>query len=122
MSDKKNKLRVFSIISRFIPDMMATSSRTFRHASGVISIRDIIAPWAKSQKSDNDKNNKLRELIVCATVNKAVPEDFYTDEDYGTQWRNMRSSVTTFLNEIGADPNDSTMELKGGRKLTSTLC
>lgn len=95
---------------------MATSTQTFRHASSVISIRDIVAPWAKAQKSDNDKNNKLRELIVCATVNKAVPEDFYNDEDYGTQWQKMRDSVTTFLNEIGADPNDSTMELKAGRK------
>lgn len=96
--------------------MNNTVSKTFRHASNVISISDIVTPWTRTKKGDNDKNNKIRELIVCATVNKAVPEIFYTDEEYGSRWKTMRSSINTFLNEIGADPDNSTMELKGGRK------
>jgi len=93
--------------------MNNTVSKTFRHASNVISISDIVIPWTRTKKGDNDKNNKIRELIVCATVNKAVPDNFYTDEEYGSRWKTMRSSINTFLNEIGADPDNSTMELKG---------
>lgn len=43
----------------------------------------------------NDENNKLREAIICAVINKKVPAAYYKTE----RWYHLKQSVDGFLDQ-----------------------
>ena len=44
-------------------------------------------------RSRNDENNKLREAVISAIINKKVPEAYYKTE----RWRDLKQAVDGFL-------------------------
>ena len=61
-------------------------------------------------KSKNDKNNKIRENIIGAIINKKIPEDFYKCE----KWNNIKEAVFNFLKRFSYKKIE--VIHKGGRK------
>lgn len=47
----------------------------------------------KTERSQNDKNNKMREAIIGAIINNRVPPTYYLTE----RWRNLKQAVVGFL-------------------------
>jgi hypothetical protein len=47
----------------------------------------------KTERSQNDKNNKMREAIISAIINNRVPPTYYLTE----RWRNLKYAVVEFL-------------------------
>jgi hypothetical protein len=47
----------------------------------------------KTERSQNDKNNKMREAIISAIINNRVPAAYYLTE----RWRNLKTAVVGFL-------------------------
>lgn len=70
----------------------------------------------KGGRGDNDKNNAKREQILCALLNKQIPDTFFAGE-YGQQWTNMKEGLFTFIHDNFGD-NYKTMKciLKAGRQ------
>lgn len=87
---------------------------SFRISRLTVTIADISA-FQVAAKAENDKNNKMREVIVGAIINKKVPEEFYTTSP---EWYKMREACHCYLNEIGVDPSEPTLKvaIKGGRR------
>ena len=46
-----------------------------------------------TERSQNDKNNKMREAIIGAIINNRVPPTYYLTE----RWRNLKQAVVGFL-------------------------
>lgn len=57
------------------------------------------------KKSDNDKNNKIREEIIEALPD--MDESYFTDLTHGEQWTNLRTKLTESIQEL-ADNNSFT--------------
>ena len=66
-----------------------------------------------SQKSNNDKNNKLRENIICAIINNNVPTDYFR---YSARWKRLKQSVDTYITDLAGSSVKVECKLKGGRK------
>jgi len=47
----------------------------------------------KTERSQNDKNNKMREAIISAIINNRVPSTYYLTE----RWRNLKHAVVGFI-------------------------
>lgn len=47
----------------------------------------------KTERSQNDKNNKMREAIISAIINNRVPTTYYLTD----RWRNLKIAVVGFL-------------------------
>jgi hypothetical protein len=47
----------------------------------------------KTERSQNDKNNKMREAIISAIINNRVPATYYLTE----RWRNLKTAVIGFI-------------------------
>jgi hypothetical protein len=47
-------------------------------------------------RSQNDKNNKLREAIICAVIDNKVPQAYYKTK----RWHDLKQSVDGFLHEV----------------------
>ena len=47
----------------------------------------------KTERSHNDKNNKMREAIISAIINNRVPSTYYLTE----RWRNLKHAVVGFI-------------------------
>lgn len=61
-------------------------------------------------RSQNDKNNKLREAIICAIIDNKVPVSYYKTDI----WRDMKQSVDEFLHHV--------MMSSGGGEYTHVEC
>jgi len=59
----------------------------------------------KTERSQNDKNNKMREAIISAIINNRVPATYYLTE----RWRNLKTAVIGFLQPccFGSDASAS---------------
>jgi hypothetical protein len=66
-----------------------------------------------SEKSKNDKNNKLREQIVCAIINRSVPLEYFSCSN---RWKRLKQSVDTYVNELVGKHETIHCKLMGGRK------
>ena len=56
----------------------------------------------KTERSQNDKNNKMREAIIGAIINKRVPPTYYLTE----RWRNLKQAVVGFLQTCSSSIDD----------------
>jgi hypothetical protein len=95
------------------------TATTFTYEKQVISevSSDVFTHHAAAGRNKNDKNNKMREAIICAIINNKVPETYYLTE----QWRALKAAVDGFLAECGAGAggggsySDVKWILKGGQ-------
>ena len=96
------------------------SVSSFTYEKQVISevSSDVFTHHAAAGRNKNDKNNKMREAIICAIINNKVPETYYLTE----QWRGLKTAVDGFLAECGAGAgggggsySDVKCILKGGQ-------
>lgn len=62
----------------------------------VLTRASLIGTAASHGRSENDKNNKLREAIICAIIDNKVPVSYYKT----AIWRDMKQSVDGFLHEV----------------------
>lgn len=62
----------------------------------VLTRASLIGTAASHGRSQNDKNNKLREAIICAIIDNKVPASYYKT----AIWRDMKQSVDGFLHEV----------------------
>lgn len=56
----------------------------------------------KTERSQNDKNNKMREAIIGAIINNRVPPTYYLTE----RWRNLKQAVGGFLQTCSSSTHD----------------
>lgn len=47
-------------------------------------------------RSQNDKNNKLREAIICAVIDNKVPQAYYKTQ----RWHDLKQCVDGFLHQV----------------------
>jgi len=47
-------------------------------------------------RGQNDKNNKLREAIICAVIDNKVPQAYYKTQ----RWHDLKQSVDGFLHQV----------------------
>lgn len=67
-----------------------------------------------SKKKDNDKNNKIRENLISAIINKKIPEDYYKNSK---KWKNLKLNIDNYLQELhGKKYNKINCIIKAGRK------
>ena len=76
-----------------------------------------INSFIKSEKCDNDKNNKIREYIIGAVINGKVPVIYYK---YSSRWNFMRENINNYIEMLSKDKNISEINKiicihKGGR-------
>jgi hypothetical protein len=57
-------------------------------------------------RSQNDKNNKLREAIICAIIENKVPSSYYKT----TIWRDMKQTVDGFLYQLAPNSGYTSVE------------
>ena len=57
-----------------------------------------------TERSQNDKNNKMREAIIGAIINNRVPPTYYLTE----RWRNLKQAVVGFLQTCSSSTDDDT--------------
>jgi len=54
-------------------------------------------PYPGMSRSQNDRNNKTRENIIGAIINKKIPESYYEIP----HWQNLKHSVYVYLDSLG---------------------
>lgn len=47
-----------------------------------------------STRNKNNESNKLRELIICAIINKKIPEEYYCKSK---QWLNLKENIDKYI-------------------------
>lgn len=53
-----------------------------------------------SSRSCNDKNNKIRELVIGALLNNKVPENYFVL----AKWRTMKYNLISYINSLSNKP------------------
>jgi hypothetical protein len=70
-----------------------------------------------STKNLNDKNNKIRELIIGAIINSKIPISYYK---YSRRWNNLKNGINLYINKMLSKYNLTLNTIscihKGGRK------
>ena len=62
----------------------------------VLTRASLIGTAASHGRSQNDKNNKLREAIICAIIDNKVPQVYYKTQ----RWNDLKQTVDGFLHEV----------------------
>jgi hypothetical protein len=75
-----------------------------------ITLGDILVFFEKGTKSDNDRNNKLRELIIENILNNKLPKKWYSSP----QWFKVALRLKEFMKQLSPEPLLK-VEIKGGR-------
>jgi hypothetical protein len=65
-----------------------------------------------SQKSKNDHNNKVRENVVCAIINRSVPPEYFS---CSPRWKKLKTSVEEYVSDLVGEYNTIECKLMGGR-------
>ena len=55
-----------------------------------------------SDRRDNDKNNKIRENIIGAIINNAIPVSYYK---YSFRWKQMQNEIKNFIMILCSENN-----------------
>ena len=50
-----------------------------------------------SSRSDNDKNNKIRETIIGAIINNQIPTDYYK---YSLIWKKIKYEIDKYISDL----------------------
>lgn len=72
-----------------------------------------ISAFKYSTRSLNDKNNKIRESIIKAVINKDVPREYY----FVSEWQKAKEGIEDYLTKMITRPYESIVcQAKAGRK------
>jgi hypothetical protein len=87
--------------------------KPFRYNSQLIHYRSIEA-FNLASKAQNDANNKMRENIIGAIINKHVPRTYYLSNN---RWLSLKKEVGQYLDKLVAKDQDKTIKCshKAGR-------
>ena len=78
-----------------------------------INPQSIVTAFKLSVKSDNDKNNKMREAIIAAIINNKIPDDYYIIN----KWSQLKKQIFDFVRKLDdRHYNGQKCIHKGGRK------
>jgi hypothetical protein len=78
-------------------------------------ISDIESFFKKGIKNDNDKDNGIREDILCKL--NIIPDEYINHNTYGSKWKIMKTKWLGVLHEIYNDPYEKIIVNKmAGRK------
>jgi len=80
----------------------------FRYNSQLIHYRSIEA-FTLAAKAQNDANNKMRENIIGAIINKNVPRTYYLTNN---RWRALKKEVGQYLDKLIAKDQDQDPDKK----------
>lgn len=61
-----------------------------------LSLNSILS-FEKKERSKNDENNKVRESIIGAIINKEIPNFFYDKSD---KWKSLKEEIDIFTKKI----------------------
>jgi len=50
-----------------------------------------------SKRKLNDKNNKIREVIISAIINNSIPDEYYQQS---MRWRSLRKSIMNYISTL----------------------
>ena len=50
-----------------------------------------------SSRTDNDKNNKIRESIIGSIINNQIPKDYYK---YSLRWKKMKDEIDKYILDL----------------------
>ena len=68
-----------------------------------INVSDIIA-FRNTSRNENDEMNKKRESIIVCLLNKAIPDDYFNDKEYASQWTELRDALNLYIhNDLNID-------------------
>lgn len=86
-----------------------------------IEYTDIDYFFNVSNRENNDRYNKKRELIITKILNNEIPEDYYKkQENTSRKWRqlknNLRKCIKNQFNEYNNKYDNLIVTSKGGRK------
>jgi len=88
------------------------SEYSFSYNNNTLNIESINY-FSKISRRDNDTNNKMRESIIGALINKKIPPDFYENE----KWNNLKEEINSYLKNLNEKEYISVeCEHKGGRR------
>jgi hypothetical protein len=87
-----------------------------RHSNKGLDIKDIALFKKGGARNDNDANNKKREIIIEQLVKKDVPDEYFADLEYGSQWTHIDQTLNEQLTILSPEYDTVTIERKGGRK------
>jgi len=81
---------------------------------GLFKKSDEIKSFLISQRKTNDKNNKIRERIICDIINNSVPPEYFAIPE----WLSLKTAIYNYLNILNGNAYYSRVECqqKGGRK------
>jgi len=84
----------------------------FRYNSVLLHYQTIRA-FDLAHRAKNDANNRLRETIIGAIINKQVPSTYYL---LGSRWQAMKAAVYTYLKKLDINDTDHIKCIhRGGR-------
>ena len=86
----------------------AIKFKPFRYNSQLIHYRSIEA-FNLASKAQNDANNKMRETIIGAIINKHVPRTYYLCNN---RWRALKKEVGQYLEKLVEGKKDKTQIIK----------
>ena len=89
-----NQLHSLPIIPIIPPPKKKTVSKTQETQIYFIKYSSIFVFYNFKQKSKNDENNKTRELLISAILNKQIPKIYY---DKSRVWKSFQTNLTTFV-------------------------
>jgi len=75
-----------------------------------LTFEDILVFFEKGTKSNNDRNNKLRELIIENILNNKLPKKWYSSPE----WFKVAFRLKEFMKELSREPLLK-VEIKAGR-------
>ena len=61
-----------------------------------VNVYDIIA-FRNTSRNENDEMNKKRESIIVCLLNKAIPDDYFNDKEYASQWTELRDALNLYI-------------------------
>jgi hypothetical protein len=77
--------------------MSRIKSLPFRSFNNGIIEYSNINSFLLSERKSNDKNNKIRETIISAIINNAIPNEYYL---YSLRWNSLRKKVSYYVSTI----------------------
>ena len=63
----------------------------------VVNYNDIHTAFNVSKKKENDKNNKLRESIICSIINDEIPPSYFA---VSFAWSRLKLSIMNYFKEL----------------------
>lgn len=101
--DAKWEEKYFYILKRFIQ----FCKKIFKHLDIINYNKNCISYFSINTfdltvRSENDKNNKIRENVIGAVINNIIPINYYK---YSHRWRKLKEQIDTFILNLSAENN-----------------